>query len=66
MYLLPQKSGGCNRLLRAYQNIIQIWTPIAASESAMMAQQNTTNPIRNLPPFFNEGSSATGNKYGDE
>jgi len=53
-------------LLRAYQNIIQIWTPIAASESAMMAQQNTTNPIKNLPPFFIEGSSATGNKYGDE
>jgi hypothetical protein len=58
--------GGCNRLVRAYENIIQIWTPMAASESAMTKQQNTTNPIRNLPPFFYEGSSAPGNKYGDE
>ncbi len=38
--------------LATYYNIIQIWTPIAASESAMMKQQNMTNPINQLTSLY--------------
>jgi hypothetical protein len=34
-----------------YESIMYIWTPIAASESAMTKQQKITNPINRLTSF---------------
>jgi hypothetical protein len=39
-------------VLPRYDNIIQIWTPFAASESAMTKQQNTINPTNRLTSFY--------------
>jgi|GEM_PF-4255731 len=59
--------GDTNDPLRAYETIIQIWTPMAASESAMMKQQNITNPnIISLLFVMNDNLSVIGNKYGNE
>ena len=51
---------------RVYETISQIWTPIAASESPMMKQQNIINPTTNLTPFSGTEFNSRHDKRGDD